>query len=124
VPALPAFRDPVSLSQIRLYHCPALVRLSGLQVSKSPVGKCIMSHMNSVFNGVVHGKMIELDHEPGLPDGHQVRVTVQPANEIEKLSPGEGLRRSAGAWADDAEELNVYLEWNRQNRKARRRGIF
>jgi uncharacterized protein (DUF433 family) len=29
----------------------------------------------------------------------------------------EGLRRSFGAWAEDAEELDQYLEWNRQQRK-------
>ena len=34
-----------------------------------------------------------------------------------------GLRRSFGAWADDAEELDKYLEWNRQQRKVDRREI-
>lgn len=28
-----------------------------------------------------------------------------------------GLRRSFGAWAEDAEELDKYLEWTRQQRK-------
>ena len=28
-----------------------------------------------------------------------------------------GLRRSFGGWAEDAEELDKYLEWNRQQRK-------
>ena len=32
-------------------------------------------------------------------------------------SVGDGLRRAFGAWADDTEELNGYLEWNRQQRK-------
>jgi hypothetical protein len=73
-----------------------------------------------VFKGVVHGKTIELDHEAGLPDGQLVTVTLQPANEGQKLPPGEGLRRSAGAWADDAQELDKYLEWNRQHRKQTR----
>ncbi len=36
--------------------------------------------------------------------------------------PG-GLRRSLGAWAEDAEELDKYLEWIRQNKKIRRREI-
>jgi hypothetical protein len=30
---------------------------------------------------------------------------------------GEGLRRAFGAWAEDSEELDSYLEWNRQQRK-------
>ena len=33
------------------------------------------------------------------------------------------MRRCFGAWADDADELDSYLEWNRQQRKASRRGI-
>jgi uncharacterized protein (DUF433 family) len=32
-----------------------------------------------------------------------------------------GLRQSFGGWADDAEELDEYLEWTRQQRKVRRR---
>jgi uncharacterized protein (DUF433 family) len=35
----------------------------------------------------------------------------------------EGLRHSFGGWAEDAEELDRYLEWTRQQRKARRREI-
>jgi|GEM_PF-729605 len=34
-----------------------------------------------------------------------------------------GLRRSCGAWAEDADELDKYLEWTRQHRKIRRREI-
>jgi uncharacterized protein (DUF433 family) len=32
----------------------------------------------------------------------------------------EGLRRSFGAWAQDAEELDKYLDWTREQRKVRR----
>jgi hypothetical protein len=76
------------------------------------------------LKGVVHGRTIELDHDPGVPDGQEVTVTVQlPAQTGEKLPPGEGLRRSAGAWADDVEGLDRYLEWNRQQRKRGRREL-
>jgi uncharacterized protein (DUF433 family) len=34
-----------------------------------------------------------------------------------------GLRRACGAWAEDAEELDNYLDWNRQQRKLGRREI-
>ena len=34
--------------------------------------------------------------------------------------PG-GLRQSFGGWAEDAEELDAYLKWTRQQRKVRRR---
>jgi hypothetical protein len=78
----------------------------------------------TVHRGVVHGKTIELDEETGLPNGQQVTITIQPVPDTEvsarRLPPGEGIRRSAGAWADDAEELDQYLEWNRQQRKASR----
>jgi hypothetical protein len=70
-----------------------------------------------VLKGVIHGKTIELEQEPGLPEGQAVSVQLQPIPTREKLPPGEGLRRSFGAWAEDAEELDKYLEWNRQQRK-------
>ena len=35
----------------------------------------------------------------------------------------EGLRSSFGGWAEDAEELDKYLEWTRHNRKLSRREI-
>ncbi len=77
--------------------------------------------MTTAFRGVVHGRIIELDEEIGLPDGQAVSVSVQPVGR--QLAPGEGIRRSAGAWADDAEELDKFLEWNRQQRKTSRRPI-
>jgi uncharacterized protein (DUF433 family) len=148
----------------------------------------------TTIQGVIHGKTIELQDEPGLPDGQPVAVTIQ---RIERISaerrpdhvaaveswmdhlvfdasvlPGErivkgtrlaaedlvaelqlgrtddeiqrahpelsmsdvealrhyaqapiGPRRSFGAWAEDAEELDRYLEWTREQRKAKRREI-
>src|SRR5215210_8762781 len=93
----------------------------------------------SVLKGIVRGKTIELESEPGLPDGQEVTVTVKPVivpdpsspppplTEAERrwkeawaqskdLPPGEGLRRSAGGWAEDAEELDEYLKLCRQLR--------
>ena len=81
-----------------------------------------MASAPMVLKGIVHGKVIELEREAGLPDGQAVTVTVQPLPE-KRLPPGEGIRRSAGAWADDAEELDGYLEWNRQQRELGRREI-
>lgn len=34
-----------------------------------------------------------------------------------------GLRQSFGGWAEDAEELDEYLKWTRQQRKTRRREV-
>ena len=97
---------------------------------------------STALRGVVHGRTIELESEPGLPDGQVVSVTVEvlvgpPATtqtdaqrrwtdaraEVETLPPGEGLRRSFGAWSEDAEALDDSLELNRQRRKIGRPGI-
>jgi len=149
---------------------------------------------SSVLKGVVHGNVIELEREPGLPYGQPVTVTIQriepaPAepglHEVPGVEswvdrivfdstnlPGErivkgtrlkaealaaeleqgrtdeellhahpeltredvqairhyarapvGLRRSFGAWADDAEELDRFLERNRERRRLRRREL-
>lgn len=72
------------------------------------------------FRGVVRGKVIELERAVNLPDGQEVTVIIQPSNG-KKLPAGEGIRRSFGGWAEDADELDAYLEWNRQQRKQTRR---
>jgi hypothetical protein len=75
--------------------------------------------------GTIHGKLIELAEETGLPDGQQVTVFVQPvAVSAERpLPPGEGLRRAFGAWAEDADELDRYLQWNQEQRSLSREEI-
>jgi uncharacterized protein (DUF433 family) len=149
--------------------------------------------MRTTFRGVVHGRIIELAQEPGLPEGQIVTIAIEAVGEtkpphptagealppwwLERLevAPGvvpvrlvvkgtrleagalaglleggrteedllrahpelkpediaavreyakvpAGLRRSFGAWAEDAEELDRYLKWNRQQRKLDRRG--
>lgn len=79
------------------------------------------------LRGVIHGRVIELEREPGLPDGQSVAVLVQPVAD-EALRPGDGLagdglRRAFGGWAEDAEQLDAYLRWSRQQRKRGRPGI-
>jgi uncharacterized protein (DUF433 family) len=143
------------------------------------------------IQGVIHGKTIELEAEPGLPDGQPVSVEIRPIGV--KVAPAESpappwwlehlivdptvrpgkfvikgtqllvdalleeleacrgeqellhthpelapkdvaavreygklpleMRRSFGAWAEEAEELDQYLEWTRQQRKVNRRRI-
>jgi hypothetical protein len=63
------------------------------------------------LRGVVHGNTIQLQDELGLPDGEAVAVTVRQV-----LPPGEGIRRSAGGWADAGEELDRWLEGIRRDR--------
>ena len=78
--------------------------------------------MTKTLHGRAHGKTIELDEDLGVPDGREVRVTVEPlpAAAPEQLPPGEGLRRAFGAWAGDADDLDKFLEWNREQRKGGR----
>jgi hypothetical protein len=55
--------------------------------------------------GVVHGKIIELEQDSGLPDGQAVSVALRPT-----LAPGEGLRAAFGAWSEDAQGLDEFVD--------------
>jgi hypothetical protein len=82
--------------------------------------------MKTALTGIVHGKSIQLNQEPGLPDGQFVNVTLEPACSAESpRTPAalEALRRAAGSRCDDMEGLDRYLEWNRRQRKSVRREI-
>ncbi len=54
--------------------------------------------------GIIHGKTIKLQEDLGMQDGEKVKVTIRHAS-----PPGEGIRRSAGAWAGAGEELDRWL---------------
>jgi hypothetical protein len=58
-----------------------------------------------MLKGIVRGNTIVLEHDVGLPEGEEVSVIVQ-----RKLPPGEGLRRSFGAWGDDPEGVDRFVE--------------
>ena len=79
--------------------------------------------MKTALRGIIRGKTIELIDEPRLPDGQEVSVTLEPLSAPTSPTSAEALAalcRAAEAWADDAEELDRYLEWNRQQRKQNR----
>jgi hypothetical protein len=40
-----------------------------------------MSNAPTVLKGTVHGRIIQLEDEPGLPDGQSVTVTLLPASQ-------------------------------------------
>jgi len=65
------------------------------------------------YHGVIRGKVIELDQPPALPDGQDVTVEIHP------VGAGDGIRASAGAWADAGPELD---EWLKRMNDARRSG--
>jgi len=51
-------------------------------------------------------------------------LTAEDVDAVRKYAKvPEGLRKSFGGWAEDAEELDEYLEWNRQQRELNRPGI-
>lgn len=74
-----------------------------------------MAEAADYLRGVIHGRTIELEQEPGLPEGERVFVTVRPA-----LPPGEGIRQSAGAWAAESEQIDAWLEEMRSSRHRQR----
>ena len=74
--------------------------------------------------GIAHGKFIELDNEMAFPEGQPVSVVVQPlvagASAVEPRQPESDIGLAFGAWADEAEAVDKFLEWNRQQRKVGR----
>jgi hypothetical protein len=78
----------------------------------------------AVMKGVVHGRTIELESEPGFPDGETVSVTVEVFAAKNSDAVFEAFQRAAGGWAnDDPEGLEQYLEQTRRQRKVHRREI-
>ena len=75
--------------------------------------------MSKTLHGKVHGRTIELDEDPGVADGQEVEVDVQVIPKKTR-KPGEGLLRTEGALADDA-EWDEIMEEIYQARKVERR---
>jgi hypothetical protein len=72
--------------------------------------------MTKIIHGVVHGKTIELDEDPGVGEGQQVQITIKSLRA--KKPWGEGLRRCAGALANEwTDEDDRILEEIHQDRK-------
>jgi hypothetical protein len=79
--------------------------------------------MVKVIHGKVHGKTIELDEDLGLAEGQEVEVQVQAVPATRTW--GEGLRRSAGALANDwtEEDDRIWEEIYQDRKRDRRREI-
>jgi hypothetical protein len=72
--------------------------------------------MTRTFQGVIHGRTIELTEDSGVADGQQVEITIKTV--ASQIPWGEGLRRCAGAFAADwTEEDDRILEQIHQERK-------
>ena len=72
--------------------------------------------MTKTVHGVIHGKTIELEENPGVAEGQEVEITIRP---IPNRTPwGEGLLRCAGALASDwTDEDDRILEEIHADRK-------
>jgi hypothetical protein len=71
-----------------------------------------MTKASGILKGTIHGKTIELEQAPGLPDGEAVSVILKSSSPA-----GDGLRRAFGAWASESTELDQFLEQIRRDRK-------
>jgi hypothetical protein len=60
--------------------------------------------MTKSVHGVIFGKVIQLTEELGLAEGQEVQVFVEPIHSSAQW--GEGLRRCAGALADEWTEAD------------------
>ena len=77
--------------------------------------------MQKIVHGIVHGKMIQLDADPGIEDGKEVEVTLHLKDPLGALQHSKSQNRDSagGTMADDwSEEDDRILEEIRQDRKS------
>ena len=76
---------------------------------------------SKTLHGVVNGKTIELAEDLGVPAGQEVELVVTLVPDKQKVW-GEGLRRCAGAlaneWTDEDDRIleEIYQERHRDHR--------
>jgi hypothetical protein len=68
-----------------------------------------------MLQGIVHGKVIELFEDPGVPDGAHVVVHLQPSGDAPAAD--RGASQSAGAWKNfpEMDEIMAAIERDRAN---------
>ena len=74
--------------------------------------------MTKIIEGVVHGRTIELLSDPGFGEGQ--RVTVVLSSPSPEGAWGEGIRRTAGALADDPHWDAIMAEVHESRKRERR----
>jgi len=76
--------------------------------------------MPEVVQGVIHGKTIELQADPGIADGVTVEVTIRPIPVRDPDARVAALRRTAGAPArlpqEDWDALDSIVRERRRDR--------
>ena len=79
-----------------------------------------MSHQET-YRGVVHGSSVELSPTLNLPDGLVVDVVIKRAS-LSTEQKQQRLEALFGSCQADADDLDRFLEWNRDQRKRNRNG--
>jgi hypothetical protein len=77
--------------------------------------------MTRIIEGVVHGRTIELLEDPGVGEGQKVQVVLSIASTDQPW--GEGIRRTAGALADDSDWDAIMAEVHEGRKRERRQQI-
>jgi hypothetical protein len=75
--------------------------------------------MMKTLHGTIHGTTIKLNEDPGLAEGQEVEIQLNPSGQTPRI-PGEGFLRTEGALADDV-EWDAVMEEIHQARKLERR---
>lgn len=68
------------------------------------------------LHGVVHGRIIELSQELGLPEGTPILINVAVPDVVEEALPPE-LEAVCGALADLGDEVDEFNRWYRDSRQ-------
>jgi hypothetical protein len=74
--------------------------------------------MNKIIEGVVHGRTIQLPDDPGVSEGQKVQVVLSVSGA--EGTAGEGIRRTAGALADDPYWDQIMAQVHEGRRRQRR----
>lgn len=78
-----------------------------------------MTKSPETLRGIIHGTTIELEHPLQMPDGSEVELVVKPkpmSDEQRRMK----LESLFGSCRDDADELDEFLKWNREQRQQSR----
>jgi len=72
-------------------------------------------------NGIVRGRAIELDRDLGLIEGQQVELSIRVVDSVPQ--PGDGLRRTEGALAEDPYWDHIMEEVHEARKRERPGGL-
>lgn len=74
-----------------------------------------MFKTTEVLRGIVHGKSIELEHPFPMPDGTAIELLVRHMP-ISAEQRRQRLEAIFGSCEADAQDLDDFLSWNREQR--------